>query len=112
MRSFSILCVCLCFGLCACASSSPSDEAWTSIQTVGGVDHFGLTVSKLEESKAFFVDALGFRVKGQDASYPAYFLTNGEATITLWAVKDGVAAVPFDRKQNVGLHHVALAVSK
>lgn len=76
-----------------------------------GTDHVGLTVIDLERSKALFVDVLGFRVRGRDESYPAYFLTNGETTITLWRATDPASAVPFDRHRNVGLHHLALAVA-
>ena len=57
-----------------------------------------------------FVDVLGFRVRGEDEAYPAYFLTNGSTTITLWRAEDPAGAVAFDRRRNVGLHHLALAV--
>jgi hypothetical protein len=30
--------------------------------------------------------------------------------ITLWQAADPTAAVPFDRKRNIGLHHLALRV--
>jgi len=76
----------------------------------GAVDHVGLTVSDLEASKALCTEVLGFRVRGEDGDYPAYFLTNGTTTVTLWRATDPATATPFDRKNNVGLHHLALSV--
>ncbi|WP_428267387.1 VOC family protein [Haliangium sp.] len=76
-----------------------------------GVDHVGLTVLDLEASRAFFVDGLGFRVKNHDPDYPAYFLTNGHTTITLWRAENPDSATRFDRRANVGLHHLAIRVS-
>jgi len=32
------------------------------------------------------------------------------AVVTLWQVESSSKAVPFDRRANVGLHHLALAV--
>ncbi|MBQ4833031.1 VOC family protein [Pseudoalteromonas sp. MMG010] len=77
---------------------------------VKGVDHIGLTVSDLLASKTFFVDILGFNVLGEDTHYPAVFLSNSHITITLWQVKNTAQLVPFNRTNNVGLHHLALAV--
>lgn len=77
---------------------------------IGGVDHVGLTVSDLDASKQFFVDSLGFDELGKDPSYPAYFLNNGSITVTLWQTKNGDQATPFNRKNNVGLHHLAFQV--
>ncbi|MEL0640390.1 VOC family protein [Pseudoalteromonas aliena] len=77
---------------------------------VSGVDHLGLTVSNLDASKAFFTDVLGFKMLGNDPTYPAYFLSNNKITITLWRVKDDTKRVEFNRSENVGLHHLALSV--
>ena len=88
------------------AASAPAPSL-TTLQ----VDHVGLTVTDLEASKTFFVDALGFAVRGQDPSYPAYFLSNGAMTITLWRTTDPSQATAFNRKTNVGLHHLALRVA-
>lgn len=85
------------------ASSAPA--------VVGGVDHVGLTVTDLDASVAFFTDALGFEIRGRDDDYPAVFLTNGEITVTLWRATDPEKATPFDRKNNVGLHHLAFRVA-
>lgn len=85
------------------------DEVFAPPATpVGGLDHLGLTVPDLAASRAFFLEVLGFRVRGGDPSYPAWFLTNGSTTVTLWQADAG--AVPFDRRKNVGLHHLALSV--
>lgn len=76
---------------------------------IGGVDHIGLTVSDLEKSKTFFIDTLGFKKLGHDPSYPAYFLNNGSITVTLWQAKEHITS--FNRKNNVGLHHLAFQVT-
>jgi lactoylglutathione lyase len=77
---------------------------------VGGVDHVGLTVTDLAASEAFFTKELGFEVFRRDDAYPAVFLRNGAAIVTLWRATDPAKAVPFDRKQHVGLHHLAFSV--
>ena len=78
---------------------------------MGGFDHVGLTVTDLQASTDFFTEVLGYQVVGGDDKYPAKFLTNGKAFITLWRATDPDKAVAFDRKNNVGLHHMALSVS-
>ena len=75
-----------------------------------GVHHVGLTVANLDETKGFFVVALGYSQVGEVADYPAVFLSDGHVMITLWQVVDPDGFHPFDRKHVVGLHHVALAV--
>lgn len=97
-------------GTNANAESSGGAVAEPSGHAVRGVDHVALTVTDLEASKSLFVDVLGFRVRGQDKDYPAYFLTNGHTTITLWRAAAPDSTTPFDRRKNVGLHHLALAV--
>jgi catechol 2,3-dioxygenase-like lactoylglutathione lyase family enzyme len=73
-----------------------------------GVHHVGLSVSKLEESASFFTSVLGWKeVKRND--YPAIFVSDDKIMITLWQTKEE-PAVPFDRKRNVGLHHLAFQV--
>ena len=74
-----------------------------------GIDHLGLTVQDLEASRAFFVDALGWEQFGGNPGYPAAYVTNGSAKLTLWQAKDD-APDAFDRHRNVGLHHTALKV--
>jgi len=78
---------------------------------VGGIDHVGLTVTDLAASERFFVGELGFEKVGGDAEYPSVFLSNGAILVTLWRANEPDLAVPFDRKQNVGLHHLAFAVA-
>ena len=58
----------------------------------------------------FFVDHLGFVIRGEDKKYPAKFLSNGFTTITLWQTTTD-QTIDFNRKTNVGLHHLALRVS-
>ena len=78
--------------------------------TTRGVHHVGLTVPRLEEARRFFVDTLAYRQVGEVADYPAVFLSDGHVMLTLWQAENGSAAVPFDRRRNLGLHHLALAV--
>ena len=77
----------------------------------GGVHHVGLAVPDLEAVERFFVDALGWVVVGGVPSYPSVFVSDGAATVTLWRVADPTTAIPFDRRANVGLHHLALKVA-
>lgn len=77
---------------------------------VGGIDHVGLTVTDLAASERFFVGELGFEKVGDDPEYPSVFLSNGEVLVTLWRATVPDLAVPFDRKRNVGLHHLAFSV--
>ena len=75
-----------------------------------GLNHIGLAVSDLEASTSFFVDTLGFQRAGGDPDYPSNFVFNGEIFVTLWQVSDPANAIAFDRKKNVGLHHMAITV--
>ena len=76
-----------------------------------GVHHIGLTVPDLEQARAFFCDVLGFdEVRGVPA-YPAIFVSDGAILLTLWRAADPLKARPFDRRTNIGLHHLSLAVS-
>lgn len=75
-----------------------------------GVHHVGLTVSDLEGARAFFESVLGFSVVAERLDYPAVFVSDGVTLITLWRVEDPDACTPFDRRKNVGLHHLALRV--
>lgn len=74
-----------------------------------GSHHVGLTVSKLEESARFFVDILGWSEVRRDPAYPAIFVSDGVLMVTLWAAKSGQPK-PFDKNENIGLHHLALRV--
>ena len=75
-----------------------------------GAHHIGLTVPDLAETRAFFIETLGFTQVGEKPDYPAAFVTDGSIMITLWQAADAETAVPFDRRNVIGLHHVALKV--
>jgi catechol 2,3-dioxygenase-like lactoylglutathione lyase family enzyme len=75
-----------------------------------GVDHVGLTVMSLDQTRAFFLDCLGWTLRGERPEYPAAFVTDGKCVLTLWQVK-GNEAGTFDRHNNIGLHHLALKVA-
>ncbi|MFA5664440.1 VOC family protein [Castellaniella sp.] len=77
--------------------------------SASGIHHLGLSVSDLDQTSAFFTDCLGWKVAREVPDYPARFVTNGTAFFTLW--QTGPQATAFDRKNQVGLHHVALAVA-
>ena len=76
-----------------------------------GAHHIGLTVPNLEETRRFFLDTLGFDQIGEVPDYPAVFIKDAETMITLWQAADPATATPFDRKNVIGLHHLALRVS-
>ncbi|RFU46490.1 VOC family protein [Paraburkholderia sp. DHOC27] len=73
-----------------------------------GVDHIGLTVKDLALTSAFFIDCLGWKKVGEKPDYPAIFVSDGHVTLTLWQLVNTSVAVNFDRKTNVGLHHLAI----
>jgi lactoylglutathione lyase len=73
-----------------------------------GISHVGLSVSHLDASLKFF-EAIGFNKVGGVESYPSYFISDGSSLVTLWQTDKG--ATPFDRRKNVGLHHLAIKVS-
>ncbi len=76
----------------------------------GGLNHVGLTVRDLDASVAFFTEALHWETAGGDPDYPSVFVTDGEIFVTLWRAANPEAARPFNRKTNIGLHHLALTV--
>jgi len=82
----------------------------TETAVTNGAHHIGLTVPDLAGTRAFFVETLGFSQVGEKPDYPAVFVSDGTTMITLWKAADPANAVPFDRKNNVGLHHFALRV--
>lgn len=83
----------------------------TTKPVTSGAHHVGLTVPDLKSAQAFFVETLGFNVLGEVPDYPAVFVSDGGTMITLWQAVDPENAVAFDRKNIVGLHHLALAVN-
>jgi catechol 2,3-dioxygenase-like lactoylglutathione lyase family enzyme len=73
-----------------------------------GFSHVGLSVCDPDASLKFF-KALGFkRVGGVALSYSSLFLSDGSSLLTIWQTDEG--ATPFDRRKNVGLHHLAIKV--
>ena len=76
-----------------------------------GIHHIGLAVPDLDAAARFFCDALGFSIAGERPDYPARFVTDGTTLLTLWQVADPATATQFDRRANIGLHHLALAVT-
>lgn len=75
-----------------------------------GAHHIGLTVPDLGTAKSFFKETLGYEQVGDMPDYPAVFLSDGATMITLWQAADPDNAVPFDRRNVIGLHHLALTV--
>jgi catechol 2,3-dioxygenase-like lactoylglutathione lyase family enzyme len=75
-----------------------------------GAHHIGLTVPDVGAARDFFAQALGFEVVGGVPDYPSIFVSDGAIMLTLWQAGNPVTATPFDRRANIGLHHLALAV--
>ncbi len=73
-----------------------------------GAHHIGLTVPDITATRAFFVDALGFEQVGEKPAYPAVFVSDGTLMITIWQAEDAATATPFNRRTNIGLHHLCL----
>lgn len=82
----------------------------SAVNVTEGVHHIGLTVPDLAKTVSFFINTLGFSQVGERPEYPAAFVSDGTTMITLWQATDSATAVPFDRKNVVGLHHLALKV--
>lgn len=75
-----------------------------------GIDHVGLTVGRLQETVSFFTDQLGWKVIGELPGYPTIFVSNGHMKLTLWQAENPKEAIAFNRKTNIGLHHLAIGV--
>jgi catechol 2,3-dioxygenase-like lactoylglutathione lyase family enzyme len=80
----------------------------TKTSLTAGVHHVGFTVPDIQATARFFIDRLGYSVVGEKPEYPAIFVSDGATMLTLWQAE--TSAVPFDRKTNIGLHHIALNV--
>ena len=76
-----------------------------------GIHHLGLAVLNADETAQFFCSQLGWREVGRNPAYPSVFVTDDTLTLTLWQVADPQTATRFDRRANVGLHHLALKVA-
>ncbi|MDR6495181.1 catechol 2,3-dioxygenase-like lactoylglutathione lyase family enzyme [Paraburkholderia terricola] len=75
-----------------------------------GIDHLGLTVRDLNVTRDFFMRCLGWTLVGERPDYPAAFISDGHTVLTLWQVTNPNKLIEFDRKTNIGLHHLALRV--
>lgn len=75
-----------------------------------GLNHLGLSVADLDKSCAFFTDLLGWQETGRDPSYPRTAVSDGHVRLTLWQVDTALQNEAFDRRKNIGLHHLALEV--
>ena len=82
----------------------------TEAAVTRGAHHIGLTVPDVTQARGFFIDTLGFDQVGEKPDYPAVFVSDGTLMITLWQAAAPEAATPFDRKNVIGLHHLALRV--
>ncbi len=76
-----------------------------------GINHLGLSVLDLESSLRFFTELLGWTESGRDESYPRAAVSDGHVRLTLWQVDRSLDVRRFDRRANVGLHHLALEVA-
>jgi len=85
-------------------------EKMESIVMTKGINHLGLAVKNLDKTAAFFIEILGWETAGGRPDYPAIFVTDGDAFVTLWQVENPEKAIEFNRRQNVGLHHLAFTV--
>ena len=75
-----------------------------------GINHLGLSVQDLEKTKSFFIDLLGWQESGYDPTYPRTAVSDGVVRLTLWQVDTTKEITSFNRRQNIGLHHLALQV--
>ena len=76
-----------------------------------GLNHLGLSVRNLDETRNFFVDVLGWAESGRDDSYPRTAVSDGTLRLTLWQVDHELDVQPFHRRRNIGLHHLAIEVA-
>ncbi len=75
-----------------------------------GMNHLGLTVRDLDVTTDFFVNAMGWKELARDETYPRTTVSDGKVRFTLWQVGSEAETVAFDRRANIGLHHLALEV--
>lgn len=75
-----------------------------------GINHLGLSVGNLDKTVRFFTDVLNWQETGRDDSYPRSAVTDGVSRLTLWQVSDEGVPTAFDRRRNIGLHHLAIEV--
>ena len=87
------------------------EQRMNNAPLTAGIDHVGLSVRDLSATRDFFIGCLGWRQVGERPAYPAVFVSDGAVMLTLWEVKNRDALAEFDRRTNVGLHHLALRVA-
>jgi len=75
-----------------------------------GLNHLGLSVYDLDQTTAFFTGVLGWQEIARDDSYPRNSITDGNLRLTLWQVNRDEKVTGFDRRANVGLHHLAMEI--
>jgi lactoylglutathione lyase len=80
------------------------------VSVTTGLNHLGLSVRDLDETTLFFVDVLGWEEVARDESYPRNAVTDGTLRLTLWQVDHTLDVADFDRRANIGLHHLAIEV--
>jgi lactoylglutathione lyase len=105
MKILKTLLVMIAFAFTAPSALSAQEEAETL-----GLNHIGFAVRDLDKTASFFIDTLGWVKAGGRPDYPAIFVSNGSMFVTLWQVEDPKTAVEFNRRKNVGLHHMAITV--
>lgn len=75
-----------------------------------GLNHLGLSVRDLDATTDFFTGALDWKELARDESYPRNAVTDGTLRLTLWQVDHANEVKGFDRRANIGLHHLAIEV--
>lgn len=80
------------------------------MKQTNGIAHLGLSVKNLDKTIAFFTSVLEWEEVGRDDTYPRSAVTDGNLYLTLWQVDHTKPVTEFDRRQNIGLHHLAIAV--
>jgi catechol 2,3-dioxygenase-like lactoylglutathione lyase family enzyme len=78
--------------------------------TTKGINHLGLTVRDLDQTTDFFTELLGWKLLARDDAYPRTTVSDGTARLTLWQADRTRPMTEFDRKTNIGLHHLALEI--
>ena len=76
-----------------------------------GINHLGLSVKNLDQTRDFFTDCLGWEESGRDDSYPRCAVGDGKVRLTLWQVDHALDVQDFQFRRNVGLHHVAFEIA-
>jgi lactoylglutathione lyase len=73
-----------------------------------GLSHVGLTVANLNKTTAFFTETLGGDLLVKNLMTPQILLQTAKFSLPFGKLL--VLITRFDRKNNIGLHHLALSV--